>query len=242
LVKRETGAPRVAWVGHSMGGAVLYGHAELHGDQDLQAVAVIASPSGFAAKPLVTRLSPFARFHVLSTLPHELPSRAVSTFAPFLYGHLPFVSILINARNGQDRYVRIGLSYAMANLSTRLIRQFATWSLTGELESEDGKHTYFRALDKVRTPWLAIAGAGDQLVPAPNVRAGFEKLGSAEKKWLLLAKEHGHTADYGHCDLVLGPSCREEVYAPIADWLERFPLESGIPSGVAGVSPASAAS
>jgi pimeloyl-ACP methyl ester carboxylesterase len=226
FVKRETGAPRVAWVGHSMGGIVAYGHVQVWGGQDLQAVATIASPTSFVKKPVVARLAPYASYHKLPAIYQELACRLVSPLATPIYSRLPFVDLLINARNAPDRYVRTGLAYALANMSMRLLLQFSRWIETGELTSVDGSRTYFRELEAVRVPWLAIAGAGDQLVPEENVRAGFERLGSSEKRLLVLGTAHGHAADYGHCDLVLGPRCREDVYSPVADFLLRFPLES----------------
>lgn len=230
LVKRETGAPRVAWVGHSMGGAVCYAYAEQLGDQDLQAVATIASPTGWKKHLFVSKLSPFAKWVLLAGLPQELPARVISSVAPLVYQRLPLVSILINSRNAHDRHVRIGLANVLANPSMRLIRQFARWSQSGELRSEDGTRVYFRELAKVTVPWLAIAGKADELVPPENVRPGWEQLGSPRKEWLLLGEEHGHAADYGHCDLVMGPKAREEVYLPIARFLESHPLEAASPS------------
>ncbi len=241
LVKRETGAPRVSWVGHSMGGAVCYGHCERYGDQDLQAVVGIASPSGFGKRLLVTRFSPFARWLLYPGLPHEWPARLVSSIAPLVYGRLPLVSILINARNAEDRHVRIALARGVANPSMRLIRQFARWSMTGELKSEDGSRTWFSELGKIRVPWLAIAGVADQLVPPENVREGWERLGSPDKEWLLVGAQHGHAADYGHCDLVIGSHCRKDVYEPIARFLEKHSLDE-VTTRAAAESPATASS
>ena len=221
LVRKETGAAKVAWVGHSMGGMSIYGHCELHGDEALQAAVVVGSPVAWPKPPKIAQLAAFARLHRLPALYYVLAARLVAPLAG--YWHPRISKLIINPKNMDPRLIRIGLARALANISNRAIQQFARWITTGDLHGHDG-HRFFENLGRITVPWFAIGGSVDRLVPPASVKVGFERISSPDKKWLLAGKSSGLSEDYGHVDMLLGLRCRDEIYKPIAEFLEAHPL------------------
>jgi pimeloyl-ACP methyl ester carboxylesterase len=232
LVRRETGAPKVAWVGHSMGGMSIYGHCELHGDEALQAAVVCGSPVAWPRPPKVAVFARFARLHRLPALYYVLAARLVAPLAG--YWHPRIAKLIVNPKNMDGRLMRVGLARALANMSNRAIQQLARWVTTDELKG--GDHVFFRDLSRITVPWFAIGGRVDRLVPPENVKAGFDRIGSTDKKWLLAGKDEGCVEDYGHIDLLLGSRCRDEIYKPIAEFLEAHPLAAPGPDQAASTS------
>lgn len=220
LVRRETGASKVAWVGHSMGGMSIYGHCELHGDDEVQAAVVCGSPVAWPRPPKIAVFARFARFHRLPAVYQVLAARVVAPLAG--YWHPRIAKLIVNPKNMDGRLMRVGLARALANMSNRAIQQLADWITTNELK--DGERVFFKELSRITVPWLAIGGRVDRLVPPENVKVGFDQVRSKDKKWILAGKEAGFAEDYGHIDLLLGRNCREEIYRPIAEFLEAYPL------------------
>ena len=225
LVRKETGAKKVAWVGHSMGGMSIYAHCELHGDEALQAAVVCGSPVAWVRPPRIAIFARFARLHRLPALYYVLAARIVSPLAG--YWHPRIAKLIVNPRNMDGRLMRVGLARALANISTRAIQQFARWITSNELRSAD--HVFFENLGRITIPWLAIGGHVDRLVPPENVKVGLDRIGSRDKKWILAGKEHGCVEDYGHIDLLLGSRARDEIYKPIAEFLEAHPVDAPAP-------------
>jgi pimeloyl-ACP methyl ester carboxylesterase len=157
---------------------------------------------------------------VLPAIYQVLAARLVAPLAG--YWHPPVARLIVNPTNMEPRLMRLGLARALANMSNRAIQQLASWTMTDELRC--GEHIFFRNLARITVPWLAIGGEADLLVPHESVKAALERLGSSEKRWLLAGRSSGHQNDYGHIDLLLGKFCREEIYRPIAEFLERFPF------------------
>ncbi len=220
LVRRVTGATRVSWVGHSMGGMSIYAHCELHGDEALHAAVVCGSPVGWPRRPILASFAPLAPLHRLPAIYYVLVCKLLAPLAG--YWHPPVAWLLLNPHNMEPRLMRLGLARALANMSMRAIRQLARWTTTNELRC--GEHVFFRGLAGITVPWFAIGGAADNLVPHECVKAAIDQLGSSDKEWLLAGRSSGHRHDYGHIDLLLGKLCREEIYEPIARFLERFPV------------------
>jgi len=221
LVRRETGAAKVSWVGHSMGGMSIYGHCELHGDGAVRAAVVCGSPVAWPRAPILAPFAPLARLHVLPAVYQVLAAKLVAPLAG--YWHPPVAHLLLNPRNMEPRLMRLGLARALANMSSRAIQQLASWTTTNVLRA--GDHVFFRDLQRITIPWFAIGGEADRLVPFEGVQAAIDQLGSTEKQWLLAGHSSGFKENYGHIDLLLGSHCREEIYEPIARFLERYPLE-----------------
>lgn len=219
-VRALTGAQHVDLVGHSLGGLFTYLHLGGPGGSDVHRAATIAAPGSFThflgrgrtllnlpvrvLAPLARQLSGFglpALARTAGPLPHLVAMRR--------HFHLGGVDVATQ---------REWLDHAVEDLPGGDLAQILLWGATGRLRARDGDD-YTGRLERVRQPVLALASAGDKLVTPAIVRAGYEQLGSAEKRYLVIGRDHGATRDYGHACVLLSNAARRDVFHPIVSWL-----------------------
>jgi predicted alpha/beta hydrolase len=226
FVRHEIGHRRLCWVGHSMGGMVLYAHLGTADDDALPAAAVtLASPVVFPryASELVHRLGAFL---LRIPFPERVPQRAVLGAMWHLVGWTSQIEIGMNPENVDRALVGRVLRRSLCNVAREKLRQLQQWSQNGSFASFDGSVDYRRNLGRVRTPVLVVAGARDRLVPPDSARVAYELLASPRKRFVEVGRAEGFSADYGHLDLVLGLRVAGEVYPVIADWTREVLAEA----------------
>ncbi|MBI4514295.1 MAG: alpha/beta fold hydrolase [Deltaproteobacteria bacterium] len=214
---------RPVWIGHSMGGMVVY--AALGQDPELgkslSGLVTIASPVGFpaVASPLARGLGSLL---LALPLPQRLPQRSVLVALWSVMAHSGrFPEVGMNRRNLDQAAFGRALPLFMCNVARAKVQQFTRWSLTGQFRSNDGATDYRANLSRITTAALIIAGAADQLAPPETVGLAFDRLGSAEKLYREFARRQQDSADYGHVDLIFGRRAPEEVFPTISDWIEN---------------------
>lgn len=219
-VKRATGAPQVFWVGHSMGGMVAYVFLQGPLAASIKGAVAVSSPGRFGASPLYS----FFRAQVrLASIFPALHLEAVSTFfSPFI-AWLPrfLLDTTVNSSNVEPRVLRQCLANLTANISRGVFLQFADWMDRHALFDATLRRNYTEGLKGITTPLYLIAGGGDNIVPAGEVRFVHDAAASADKTFRVFSIAEGARADYGHGDILLGVSAPGEVYPAIAEWLEK---------------------
>ncbi|MCC6810499.1 MAG: alpha/beta fold hydrolase [Deltaproteobacteria bacterium] len=218
LVRSLTGAEKVNWVGHSLGGIIAYAALATALKDRLHAIATLGSPATFAHQRF---LRVMAFFHPLVRpfvgVATALPARL---FAPFFVRPLaPVFSLLANGRNLDASVARRALWNLVSDVSPGVIAQFVGWikkRSAPHISAQREPDSHWAHVDQ---PMLFIAGQADwALAPPAAVRHAFYKSASAQKEIIVLAKKNGFSADYGHGDLVLGENAPQEVFPLI----ERF--------------------
>jgi predicted alpha/beta hydrolase len=218
-VHHTLGHGRIAWVGHSMGGMVLYAHLGMTRGHAAPAAAVtLASPVVFPrmASDLAHRLGSFL---LALPLPGRVPQRPVLGVLWHLVGRTRALEVGMNPDNVDHALVGMALRRAMTNVSRAKLRQLAGWARTGTFSSADGSLDYRRNLRRVQTPTLVVAGACDRLATPETVAEAFEAIRTAAKRFVVLGTEAGLASDYGHVDMILGRRAPDEVFPLVADWL-----------------------
>ncbi len=212
LVKGYTGMTRVHWVGHSMGGMLMYAYLGSVEQASIQSFCAIGSPAKFDYFWFPVPLRRAAR--VLLNIIPVFFDRIMARFA----SPLPF---LVNTRRfGYDRRVLPRfLANAVANVSSNVLKQFLDWIETGGFFSEDRKVNYQENLGKITRPFLLVAGRMDWASPPKMCRFTFEKIASTDKQLIVCGKENGYRQDYDHLSLIVGLHAREEVFPRIRDFL-----------------------
>lgn len=219
-VLKTTGAARADWVGHSMGGILLYAYLTRFGGEKIRRGCAIGSPGTMSGANAIFKC-------VTAIIP---PPR----YWPVIHSafFLNFVLIFIRlglVRDSAAAHVRnIGARRATAmavnmheNITTKLTLHLSYMVRKDNIRQfPPGTFSYTDNLGKIETPLLLLAGGRDHLVPPPLVKYVFDHVASAEKRFVVYSRENGHSADYGHTDLVVGARAPDEIWPDIAEWLE----------------------
>ncbi|HDH96658.1 MAG TPA: alpha/beta fold hydrolase [Proteobacteria bacterium] len=214
-----SGAERALWVGHSMGGMLAY--ASFSNPEVAKKVAgavAIASPASFHHMRRLGRMLPKLKW-LVELIPAIHVDVIVRFWIPLVGLALPRVLTAVYNPRYMDRgTLRRAAARLLVPISTRLLYQFGQWVYTGEFKSEE--RDYCGELEKVRLPFLLLAGRNDLLAPPDSVRVAYEKLGSPDKTYFCFG-EDDRTCRFGHGDIVLSQKAKEQVYPMVADWLEK---------------------
>lgn len=220
-VQRYTGASRVHWIGHSLGGMVAWAAEAkglIHGFRSLITVgspAAYGHPVGMArgalgARPFIKLLGGFPA-RTGGTLAIPLITRTSNTI----------VHTLASRENMEVPELELVLRTVLEDSPTSLIEQYLLWIRSGQILSRDEKYSYTRHLPDVRSPLFVIAGRADLIAPPWSVFPLYQYASSQEKRYRVFGVAEGDRLDYGHMDLVLGRHAPEEVFPAIRSWLEE---------------------
>lgn len=224
-VQKQTEHKRVHWVGHSMGGMVMFAY--------LQDPAQARNIHSFAAVSV-----PMAVFHPLSEplafmLDSEdalkIGSKVVGSSAPAAVGTifgdmgLPMDRLFYNSNNIDGSILR-GLFYlAQEEISAGQLQQLLAMVRSERFTSIDTQTDYTAGLAEVTTPTYFLVGTVDNLATLGAVQYAFRQINSTQKEFDLFGRVNGHKHDYGHDDIIIGKQAKSEVYPRIVAWLDRFP-------------------
>jgi len=218
-IRAMTGAPKVDYVGHSMGGLIGYIYLARGGDL-INSFVVLGSPVRFAwGEDLERRLkwaSDVLQHHLDFVDTHLL----VDMTTP-LHGALHTIAddVLYNPENMAVATWKKFMATGVSTISGGVLRQFALWLEKDAMLSADGETDYLEALRRVTVPILVVAGKVDRLGPAPAVKPGYEAMGGP-KRFFIAGEENGFSHDYAHMDLVIGERAAQELWPRLLAFVE----------------------
>ncbi len=223
FVTKKTGSKKVTWVGHSMGGMLIYSHLAENPDSRISSVVTLGSPVDFSKNST----------HIFKTL---IKFRFALRLFPI--NPLPFVGRLLvplitkspNFVHGM--YWRPNIDPRVARcagtIGAQLISPSMLWmDLAGFLEKAQFKSSdgipVFKKMESLEVPVYVIAASRDEVAPlewvVPAVCANSE---SGTRQLLVAGRENGFEQDYGHVDMLLGLKAQAEIYPTIHSWLQQF--------------------
>jgi len=214
-VRKATGAERVHWFGHSMGGMILYAACVSPAVTGAIRSAVLSdAPATFA--PLR------ARARVARLYGRLLPVVPPALVLPFL-GPIAWLAPGVLRRHGLPG--RRLLMSVLANAiipwgSSRVLLQICDMVESGRFRSRDGTIDYEEGARRIEFPLLVVSAAR-KLMKEEAILFGVEQAASAEKEYLRFSRANGYAADYTHASLLVGDSASAEVFPVIAGWFER---------------------
>ena len=219
-VLEVTKAEKVNWIGHSMGGMVIYARAGSMNETRIANLVTIGSPFSFPFKPkklnLLDTVSPI--LSIFPTVPVGSLS-AFSSWTPFQYYYL--MSLYYYPENMDSKQIRKLTRLGANNESPRVFQQFANGMGNWNFESEDRKIKYTQNISNIQTPVLLIAGRRDHLGAPYIVRYVYENIGSKDKTMMMISRTDGNSEDYGHVDLVTGKGIVKDVVPNIVTWMNE---------------------
>lgn len=230
-VRQETGRDRINWVGHSLGGMIMFPFLEFSSEAprianfvDMGGVAMVVDT------PDIREMRNASKG--LRVLSLGLSSGRLGR--PMMYGRLPGLEKIdrfyYTSNNVDNRTVSRFYGYTLEDPGAGALKQLDPYLFSGHMLSADKSIDYASALDRITTPILMVAGEGDIMADVPSTLLTFNGLGSADKSVMRFGRLDGHLADYGHCDLVWSRNAPSEVFPPLIDWLDARQPGSAVTS------------
>ncbi len=219
-VRALTGSDRVHWMGHSMGGIVIYLYGARFGCDRLARVITLASPVIFnkirGPGPALARL-----FRKMTPARKVFRARiALACVLPLILFFPVLLRLGVNTSNLGVRSRLTLIRGAVEDISTQLLDWFLIRVPTGGSDSLIDGHAG-NVLAKFDAPLLVVAGGSDLLAPPAAVRPAFEHAASTEKRFLLLdgRGEPEGAPTFGHSDIPSSPAAVQHLSPIITEWL-----------------------
>ena len=212
---RISGAAKLHWVGHSMGGMLGYAiaqHKEI--GKKLVSVTAMCSPGKLDqfkvflfARPVLER---FRRFYL---------GQLIQLYTP-LAERIPALMKLMGFENLRPGHYCRAAANLTEDIPVALLKQFGEWAEKGVVVSGDGMD-YLKGLASLKQPFCVFAADKDLSAPPDSVRDIFEAIGSKIKSFHPMGVQYGHKDHYGHLTPLIGKDALEECYPLLAQWLEK---------------------
>ncbi|MDG3003294.1 alpha/beta fold hydrolase [Paludisphaera mucosa] len=219
-VERETGRRQVNWIGHSLGGMVVFPFEQLSLEPYRIANFVgMGSTIVQATTPQKAMLRANSGIRTLLNV-----ASAGRLGRPLAFFHMPGMAKIdrfyYTAENVDRRTVSRFYGYTLEDPGPGALRQLAPYLRDGHLLSADERIDYVDHLPEVVVPTLMIAGDTDLISDVPSTQTTFDRLGSPDKTLLIFGEAQGSLGRYGHCDLVWSRNAPHEVFPAIIRWLD----------------------
>ena len=213
------------WVGHSLGGAAVYG-AATQAPPEVTPRGVI----GIGALYQFAQANAFLK--LLGTLTHfaggasaggraagrvQVRSRIAGQLLGRLYGISDIAGFAFPISGWwpgsmEPELLRERLEHGFDWTSVRVWQEMSRWAATGAFE-------YDAAWNQTDLPVLVVLGDEDHLMPPRDGRVAFDRSGSSDKT-LQVFGDWEHETHWGHIDLILGRLAPRYTWPFLADWME----------------------
>jgi polyhydroxyalkanoate synthase len=220
-VLAKTGAAKVNWIGHSMGGMVVYAKIGTFKENRIANLVTLGSPFSFYnPTKLLKILNGFSFFlRIIPVVPSANLAHLNSDYGiPLPQAPMRLFYYKENTEPEVEHALR---SVSTNNESPNVFKQFANGIKTGEIQSLDGNTSYTANIKNITVPVFLIAGRRDHLGTPMIVRQVYDNIGSSDKTILVAGRAEGMNEDYGHVDLVMGTNTDKDINVPIANWLNE---------------------
>jgi len=219
-VVQQTGRDQVNWIGHSLGGMIMFPFQQLSPEPYRIANFVgMGSTIIQATTPQQQMLSANSGIRLLQNV-----ASAGRLGRPLTFFRMPGMDkvdrFYYTAENVEPQTVSRFYGYTLEDPGPGALRQFAPYLRHGRLLSADERIDYVAHLSEVVVPTLMVAGETDLISDVPSTRMTFEKLGSPDKTLLIYGEGQGSLGRYGHCDLVWSKNAPREIFPDVIKWLD----------------------
>ncbi len=219
------------WIGHSLGGAALYGAASQASVPPLGVIGVGALYTFAQHNPAIRALCEvtwrlrhtplMGAVQIRTRLGGRLISRlySLTDIAGYTFPISGWWPGSIEPALLRER-LTIGFDWT----SITVWQEMSRWGVSGTFD-------YDADWQKLDVPLLVLLGDKDHLLPPGDGRVAYDRSGSTDKTLVVLDDFHNEV-HWGHLDLILGRSARKHVWRAVAQWM--FDRSSAVPSATLG--------
>ena len=222
FVKKKSGFDKIYWIGHSMGGIIMFAYLETEGQNDIAGFIPVSSMM-VIPDPLNAHLERIANQKPLLTASLLINTTIASQLSNYTLGVVksPIEELLMKRENMYDEVVFRFFRICIDDTSPGVVTQFSDSIKAGNMTSSDGSYNYTGNIGLIKVPILIMGGGDDGFVTKKVLRDSYDAVSSKDKSIAIFAKAQGYATNYGHCDLILGKDSEKEVYPVILNWLDR---------------------
>ena len=213
-VLSRTGRDKLDFIGHSLGGMLLYAWL-YERPETVRAGVAIASPADLSLLPGRAVASSLV---ALMPARGSLPADALLERTAWLGRCHPSFGRLANRDNLDPTLARGLAREAIEDIPLPLAKQARTWASEGVLSDREGRPLLGPG-PAPDVPLLVLGAPRDRVVGEAGVRAACDRF--PDCSYAQLSREAGLLSDYGHVDPLVGSRAREEVYPLILGFLEH---------------------
>lgn len=218
-VRRKSGSEKVFWIGHSLGGMIMYAHLQRENSQSyVKSLIAISSPPVFKFQPELRRFIPMLKFaRIFSHIKQESWGRL---FAPYPKRVIPYCEIAANIENIDPLILKRIFVNLAADMSATLVSQIGRWVEEGDIKDRKGEYNYSENLYRIQIPVYALTGAADLICPQESVLFLKEKIREDLLKITIAGISTGFSTDYGHGDIIFGRKAPSEIFPLITEYVK----------------------
>jgi pimeloyl-ACP methyl ester carboxylesterase len=217
-----SGQSQVHWIGHSMGGILMWMYGIENPHAPVSSMVSVASAldyrPGKSVYRQLARLLPF--FGFLRSLPFDRLAQLNALVAGM--GPLFMPEGMNFFRPNIERAVcRQVMTRGFTPIPLKLFTSLATTFSSAGFSRKRGAIAYLALASAFTRPTLLIGGSRDPQVSPEAIAATAELLsGVGKKRVAMFGRAHGHGEDYGHFDLLIGKRAASEVWPHIVGFLD----------------------
>ena len=218
--KVKSGTDKVFWVGHSLGGMIMYAALQNGNIQrDVKSLITISSPPVFNKQPELKRFIPMLKSaKIFSHIRQEFWGRL---FAPYLIRAIPYSEVAANIENIDTPILRRIFVNLASDMSSTLVSQIGDWVENGFIKDRRGEKNYSEGISNIEIPVLAMTGSVDLICPQEAVEYLKERLPEERLKLIIAGTGSGFSTDYGHGDIIFGRNAPKEIFPIVASYIQE---------------------
>lgn len=220
LVRQNTGAEEVTWVGHSMGGIVALAYLSRYKNVGIGRLVTVGSQVTMPEGQLVVRFLEEMATRRESQLAGQLQGRQLEQLTKTSVHDMFF-----NVDNTNPQVYEALSGWATDVPAIGLLKQYMALARRGELYDSKNQFNYARAVGNIKIPVFLSCGANDEFAPPVVQHYLYDHVGSTDKSLVVFGRQQKYSVDAGHDDSLVGLKSQEEVYPVIEAWIAKHPTQ-----------------
>ncbi|MER3415321.1 MAG: lysophospholipase [Gemmataceae bacterium] len=214
LVRKQTGASQVAWVGHSMGGIIVLAHLSRYGNPGIGSLITVGSQVTMPDGQLFLQfLGEMTRVRQMQIGGQFDKTQLTEDTRKSIH------NMFFNEAHTSEHVYQALTTWATDVPAIGLLRQYTVLATKGELLDSHKDFNYARNLHQITVPILITCGEADQLAPRAVQRYIYQKVQSTDKQLVVFGRSQGFSVNMGHNDTLVGLTSQQQVYPILERWL-----------------------